>query len=361
MLRLDPGEGRIRTARVVPRLGGRRRVQRRARAAAGLRAAHGDRHRARRQRGRPAGRGLHPHRRRRHRPSCDGCPTTASGRDVRNGLNFTERGFGVRGAVGRLRPRAHRRVAAGARATWTGTTSSASSACAGSTPAASSPRSPTLRPRPSSRRSRRAQAARHGRLLRPQLPAEPVEGDRRPGAGAGGQPGDRPVRRRDDRQRGGLHRLPRLRGRGRRRRTCSSLEVDAFAAMIDRRGGGVPELPGRRDDAAHACAARRSTTGARSPGRSRPGWSSATHRERPGDPRPRRRRRLVRVRPDLRPPRRRGPADGGRVRRRARRARHDHARATPPWSPRPRCSSSPAAAAPASTANRSRRRRSRIS
>ena len=46
MLRLDPGEGRVRTARRLRGLGGRRRVQRRARPAArcfGLRAACGDR------------------------------------------------------------------------------------------------------------------------------------------------------------------------------------------------------------------------------------------------------------------------------------------------------------------------------
>ena len=60
--------------------------------------------------------------------------------DRRNGLNFTERGFGVRGALGvsdrghtaawQLSPRRHR----------LGSTSSASTACAGCTPAASSPR-----------------------------------------------------------------------------------------------------------------------------------------------------------------------------------------------------------------------------
>ena len=39
-------------------------------------------------------------------------PFDGVGRTVRNGLNFTERGFGVRGAVGVLRPREHRRLAA---------------------------------------------------------------------------------------------------------------------------------------------------------------------------------------------------------------------------------------------------------
>ena len=57
MLRLDPGDGRIATTRQLRGLGGRRRVQRRARPAPLLRPAHRDRHRARRQPGRPAGRG----------------------------------------------------------------------------------------------------------------------------------------------------------------------------------------------------------------------------------------------------------------------------------------------------------------
>ena len=57
MLRLDPGEGRVATTRTLRRLGGRRRVQRRARAEALLRPRHRARHGARRQPGRPPGRG----------------------------------------------------------------------------------------------------------------------------------------------------------------------------------------------------------------------------------------------------------------------------------------------------------------
>ena len=57
------------------------------------------------------------------------------------------------------------------------------------------------------------QQARHHRQLRPQLPPVALENHRRPEEGAGGQPRDRQVRRRHDRQRGGLHRLARLRGR----------------------------------------------------------------------------------------------------------------------------------------------------
>ncbi len=48
MLRLDPGEGRIRNAALLSRLGRRRRVQRRSRLAPLLWAADGDRHRFRR-------------------------------------------------------------------------------------------------------------------------------------------------------------------------------------------------------------------------------------------------------------------------------------------------------------------------
>jgi hypothetical protein len=62
------------------------------------------------------------------------------GRKVRNGLNFTERGFGIRGAVGNPTA-ATPPPPSSSPATSIGTTSSANSACAGSTPAASSPRS----------------------------------------------------------------------------------------------------------------------------------------------------------------------------------------------------------------------------
>ena len=42
-------------------------------------------------------------------------PFDGIGRTVRNGLNFTERGFGIRGAVGTIRPGPHRSVADEAR------------------------------------------------------------------------------------------------------------------------------------------------------------------------------------------------------------------------------------------------------
>ena len=74
-------------------------------------------------------------------------PYDGIGRKVRNGLNFTERGYGVRGALG-ISDRAN------TRATSTGTRSSASAAPAGSTPAASSRPCPRPPPRSPSRPSR---------------------------------------------------------------------------------------------------------------------------------------------------------------------------------------------------------------
>ena len=53
-------------------------------------------------------------------------PDDGVGRAVRNGLNFTERGFGVRGARRRVRPRQHRGQPAAARRHRLGRTSSAS-------------------------------------------------------------------------------------------------------------------------------------------------------------------------------------------------------------------------------------------
>ena len=147
-----------------------------------------------------------------------------------------------------------------------------------------------------------AHAARHDRLLRPELPAQPVEAHRRPGQRAQEvNRRDRPLRRRDDRQRGGLHRLPRLRGARAPTRTCPTWTSAAFKQMIDEVVEGVPELQGRRHHAAR---------GARPPRVNDWGaiclvptasFYEATHRPGPGDPRPRRRRRQLRLRPDLRP------------------------------------------------------------
>ena len=170
------------------------------------------------------------------------------GRTVRNGLNFTERGFGIRGAVGnpdrgntaasQLKPGDidwdHIFGKLGVR--WFHT---------GGIFAALSDTTAEL----TVEAVKAAQQARHDRQLRSQLPPVALENHRRPEEGAGGQPRDRQVRRRHDRQRGGLHRLARLRGQG-RDRGFTHIETDAFKAMIETAVKGVPELQGRRHHAA---------------------------------------------------------------------------------------------------------------
>ena len=187
MLRLDPGDGRIATTRTLHGVGGRRRVQRRARPAALLRPAHGDRDGARRQPRRPADRGPDLPGRRRPDASRVGARTTASAATVRNGLNFTERGFGVRAALGcsdrghsaasQMRPgevdweRDLRRR--GRRWFHCGGVFSALSetTAAGGT-----------------RGDGGGAPARHDRLVRPQLPAVALEGARRSRGRCRGQP-----------------------------------------------------------------------------------------------------------------------------------------------------------------------------
>ena len=131
------------------------------------------------------------------------------GRSVRNGLNFTERGFGIRGAVGvpdrgnsaasQLKPGDfdwdHIFGKVGARWLHTGGIFAALSRHHGRT----------------DHRSREGgEEARHDRQLRFELSPVALEIHRRPEEGAGGQPRDRQIRGRDDRQRGGFHRVPRL-------------------------------------------------------------------------------------------------------------------------------------------------------
>ena len=105
-------------------------------------------------------------------------PYDGIGREVRNGLNFTERGFGVRGAVGcsdrgntaasQLRPGDvdWERIFGGDGARWFHT---------GGIFAALSETTRRRRARGGGGRA----PARHGRLLRPELPAVAVEGARR--------------------------------------------------------------------------------------------------------------------------------------------------------------------------------------
>ena len=178
MLRLDPGEGRIRTARCFRAWegGGEYNVARGLRRCFGLRTAvvtaFADNE---------VGRlleDLDPAGRRRHLVHHVGCPYDGIGRTVRNGLNFTERGFGVRGAVGvsdrghtaasQLRP-GRRRLGAPVR--------HARRALAAHRRHL---RRAVARPRRrSSRRRWPPPAGTARRLLRPELPAEPVEGGRR--------------------------------------------------------------------------------------------------------------------------------------------------------------------------------------
>ena len=179
MLRLDPGEGRIRTARSVPGLGGRRRIQRGPRAAALLRHARRPWSPPSRQRGGRLVEDL----------ILQGgvdtdlirwVPYDGIGRTVRNGLNFTERGFGVRGAVGRAGPghTAASQLQAG-RHRLGGHLRPAGRALV---PHRRHLRRPV---RDHGRGGHRGGAggaeARHHRLLRPELPPVALEGDRRAG------------------------------------------------------------------------------------------------------------------------------------------------------------------------------------
>ena len=149
-------------------------------------------------------------------------PFDGVGRSVRNGLNFTERGFGVRGAVG-IPDRGHSaasqlkpgdfdwdRIFGKLGARWLHT---------GGIFAALSDTTPPL----VIEAVKKARAARRHRFLRPELPPQPLEKHRRQKARAGGQPRDRPIRGRDDRQRGRFHRLPGLRGGGRWTKNFSTL------------------------------------------------------------------------------------------------------------------------------------------
>ncbi len=152
MLRLDPGEIRIRAARRFDVLGGRGRVQRRPSPEqrvfgrpAGVVTALVDNEVGRLVEGLVRAGGVDTSLIRWH--DFDGV-----GRSARNGLNFTERGFGVRSALG-VSDRAGTAVSQLAPGTldWR-RRSSAGAACAGCTPVACSPRCRTARPRWRSRR-----------------------------------------------------------------------------------------------------------------------------------------------------------------------------------------------------------------
>ena len=307
MLRLDPGEGRIRTARTFRAWegGGEYNVARGLRRCFGLRT--GDRHRLRRQRGRPAAGG----------PRCcqGGVDTSLRALDAvrRHRPRRPQRAQLHRARLRRPRRRrglrpGHTAAASCARATSTGTTCSAPGR-------ALVPHRWHLRRRcrettPDGRRGGDGRGPAHGTVVsydlnyRPSLwkaiggPARAQEVNRRLA----------PLRRRDDRQRGGLHRLPRLRGAGHATRTSSTLDAGQFKAMIGDVVAEYPTLPGRRDDPARR--AQRPPVNdwgavAWSGGRVRRGDPPAG----PGDPRPRRRRRQLRLGPDLWPAGDGRPAD----------------------------------------------------
>ena len=215
MLRLDPGEGRIRTARHfrVWEGGGEYNVARGLRRCFGLRTAlvtaFADNEMGRLVEDLILQGGVDTR-------FIRWMPYDGLGRTIRNGLNFTERGFGIRGAIGcsdrgltaasQLRPDDidwdHLFGSLGVRWFHTGGIYAALSE---STPRCHPGRGPIGPP-----------AWDHGQL-RSQLPAVPLGGDRRPRPCPTGQPADCEVRRCDDRQRGGLYGLPRSQG-GRRRR-----------------------------------------------------------------------------------------------------------------------------------------------
>ena len=133
MLRLDPGEGRVRTARRFEAWegGGEYNVARGLRKVFGLRAgvvtALADNEIGRLVENLVLQGGVDTSLI--HWEKYDGI-----GRTVRNGLNFTERGFGVRGAVG-VSDRGNTAISAPrARRRSTGTTCSVDAGCAGCTP-----------------------------------------------------------------------------------------------------------------------------------------------------------------------------------------------------------------------------------
>ena len=151
MLRLDPGEGRIRTARsfAVWEGGGEYNVARGLRRCFGLRTAVvtalADNEVGRLVEDLMLQGGVDT-------SLVRWVPYDGIGRTVRNGLNFTERGFGVRGAVGVSDRGAHGRQPAAGRRRRLGRILRRSRACAGCTPAASSPGCPKALRRSSSRR-----------------------------------------------------------------------------------------------------------------------------------------------------------------------------------------------------------------
>ena len=183
MLRLDPGDTRVHTTRSFQAWegGGEYNVARGLKRCFGLRTALVTR--LRRQPGRPAGRGPDLPGRRRPELRALGRRTTASAAPCATASTSPS----AASACARrwaARTAATRRCRSSSRATSTGTGSSARRARAGSTPAASSRRSPRRRRWSRRRPWQAAKQARDARVLRPQLPRLAVEVDRRQAARA---------------------------------------------------------------------------------------------------------------------------------------------------------------------------------
>ena len=233
MLRLDPGDGRVHTTRTFQAWegGGEYNVARGLRRCFGLRTA--DRHRARRQPGRPPGR----------RPDAAGRRRSVASRWVKYdgvGRDGAQRPQLHRARLRRargarlLRSRPHGGVAAEAGRRRLGRDLRPRTARAGSTPAASSARSRETTPlvarggdgsgapaRHASSRTTSTTATRSGRSIGGQAKR------------ARGQPRARAARRRDDRQRGGLH-APRSASRSRASTSTSrALDPANFRQMIE--------------------------------------------------------------------------------------------------------------------------------
>ena len=177
-----------------------------------------------------------------------------------------------------LRPRPHRRRPAAPRTTSTGTTCSARWACAGCTPAASTPRCPRRRRRDREAAMSRRAPPRHDRVLRPQLPPQPVEGRRRAGAGAGGQPRGSPdlvdvmIGNEEDFTAALGFAVPGTDD------TLSHLDGGELPSDDRRRSSRSTRSFGSSRRPCAPSAAPPSTTGARSPGSTRAGFAEATHR-----------------------------------------------------------------------------------
>ena len=211
MLRLDPGEGRIATSRSfeVWEGGGEYNVARGLRRCFGLRTRRG--HRPGRQPRGPPGRGPRPARRRGPVPRALGALRRRRARGAQRPQLHRARLRRAR-RRGLLGPRPHGGLPAAARRHRLGRGVRRRGR-------ALVPQRRHLRGarRTHRRRGHRGHGggppARHGRLLRPQLPALAVARGRRPGARPRGQPAGRAARRRHVRQRRGLQRGAGLRGR----------------------------------------------------------------------------------------------------------------------------------------------------